>query len=73
MLTTLHCNDAPSAVARLQEMGVETFLLSAALIGVLSQRLLRRLCPHCRQPYQPKEAELARLGLQVNDRSSLNF
>ncbi len=73
VLTTLHCNDAPSAVARLQEMGVETFLLSAALIGVLSQRLLRRLCPHCRQPYQPKEAELARLGLQVNDRSSLNF
>ena len=44
-------------------MGVETYLLSASLIGVLSQRLLRKLCTHCRQPYQPKEATLARFGL----------
>jgi type IV pilus assembly protein PilB len=73
VLTTLHCNDAPSAVARLEEMGVETFLLSASLIGVLSQRLLRRLCQHCRQPHQPQEAELARVGLLASDPANLNF
>ena len=73
VLTTLHCNDAPSAVARLEEMGVETFLLSASLIGVLSQRLLRRLCQHCRLPHQPQEAELARVGLLASDPANLNF
>ena len=73
VLTTLHCNDAPSAVARLQEMGVETFLLSAALIGVLSQRLLRRLCTHCREPHNPSEATLARLGLQASDITNVRF
>jgi type IV pilus assembly protein PilB len=73
VLTTLHCNDAPSAVARLEEMGVETFMLSAAMIGVLSQRLLRRLCPHCREPHKPSEAELARLGLQANDPTNVTF
>lgn len=61
VLTTLHCNDAPSAVARLSEMGVETFLLSAALVGVLSQRLLRRLCSHCCEVHQPEELNLLAL------------
>ena len=73
VLTTLHCNDAPSAVARLSEMGVETFLLSAALVGVLSQRLLRRLCSHCCEVHQPEEIELARLGLKASEGSSINF
>ena len=73
VLTTLHCNDAPSAVARLEEMGVETYLLSASLIGVLSQRLLRKLCTHCRQPYQPKEATLARFGLEASQNSAISF
>jgi general secretion pathway protein E len=50
VLATLHTNDAPSAVARLVDMGVEPFLLSSSLLGVLSQRLVRRLCPSCRQP-----------------------
>jgi len=73
VFTTLHCNDAPSAVARLAEMGVETFMLSAALIGVLSQRLLRRLCPVCRVPHVPTAADLARLGLSASDPASLTF
>jgi general secretion pathway protein E len=48
VLATLHTNDAPSAVTRLTDMGVEPFLLSSSLIGVLAQRLVRKLCPHCK-------------------------
>ena len=49
VLATLHTNDAASAVTRLIDMGVEPFLLSSSLLGVLAQRLVRKLCPHCRQ------------------------
>ncbi len=73
VLTTLHCNDAPSAVARLEEMGVETYLLSASLIGVLSQRLLRKLCTHCRQPYQPKRSHPGPLRFEASQNSSISF
>ena len=52
---TLHANDAPSTIARLDEMGVEPFMVSASLIGIISQRLLRRVCSHCREPYRPEE------------------
>jgi general secretion pathway protein E len=50
VLATLHTNDAPSAVTRLTDMGVEPFLLSSSLLGVLAQRLVRKLCPQCRKP-----------------------
>ncbi|HTK01661.1 MAG TPA: ATPase, T2SS/T4P/T4SS family, partial [Bordetella sp.] len=50
VLATLHTNDSISALTRLTDMGVEPFLLSSSLLGVLAQRLVRRLCPHCRQP-----------------------
>jgi general secretion pathway protein E len=50
VLATLHTNDAPSAVTRLTDMGVEPFLLSSSLLGVLAQRLVRKLCPHCKRP-----------------------
>ena len=50
VLATLHTNDAPSAVTRLIDMGVEPFLLSSSLLGVLAQRLVRKLCPHCKKP-----------------------
>ncbi|NIC42239.1 type II secretion system ATPase GspE [Aquabacterium sp. A08] len=50
VLATLHTNDAASAVTRLTDMGVEPFLLSSSLLGVLAQRLVRKLCPHCRRP-----------------------
>ena len=59
VLSTLHTNDAPSALTRLNEMGVEPFLTSSAVTGVLAQRLARRLCTHCREAYQPTAAELA--------------
>jgi general secretion pathway protein E len=50
VLATLHTNDAPSAVTRLIDMGIEPFLLSSSLLGVLAQRLVRKLCPHCKRP-----------------------
>ena len=63
VLTTLHCNDAPSAIARLTEMGVEPFMVGASLLGIVSQRLVRRVCASCRQAYHPSEHELGRFGL----------
>lgn len=57
VLSTLHCNDSPSAVPRLLDMDVDPFLLSTSLIGVMSQRLLRVLCPHCRVERQPNDEE----------------
>jgi len=62
VLSTLHTNDAPSAVARLFDMGVEPFLLSSVLRAVAAQRLVRVLCPHCREAYLPDEQELQTLG-----------
>ena len=52
VLATLHTNDAPSAITRLQDMGIEPFLLSSSLLGVLAQRLVRKLCPHCKKEDQ---------------------
>jgi type IV pilus assembly protein PilB len=58
VLSTLHTNDAPSALSRLNEMGVEPFLTGAAVTGVLAQRLARRLCEHCKELYTPSKDEL---------------
>ena len=57
VLSTLHTNDAPSAIPRLKDMGVDPFLLSTSLIGVMSQRLLRVLCPSCKQEMKPSDDE----------------
>jgi general secretion pathway protein E len=62
VLATLHTNDTVSAITRLADMGVEPFLLSSSLIGVLAQRLVRCLCNSCKEAYTPDEAELALLG-----------
>jgi type IV pilus assembly protein PilB len=63
LLSTLHTNDAPTAVTRLVEMGIEPFLVSSTIILVCSQRLLRRLCVDCKEPYEPNEAEKTLIGL----------
>ena len=63
VFSTLHTNDAPSAVTRLVDMGVEPYLVSSAVIGVLAQRLIRLLCPNCKAPHQPSAKALARAGL----------
>ncbi|MGK7912987.1 MAG: GspE/PulE family protein [Synechococcus sp.] len=73
VLTTLHTNDAPGAIVRLTEMGVEPFNISSALLGVLAQRLMRRVCNECRQPYHPSQEELARYGLVANLTDQITF
>ena len=62
VLTTLHTNNAASTPMRLVEMGVEPFLVTSAIDCVVAQRLARRLCDHCKEPYQPTEAELVEAG-----------
>jgi type IV pilus assembly protein PilB len=62
VLSTLHTNDAPSALTRLTEMGVEPFLSASAVNCVLAQRLARRLCPECKEPYTPELEALDRIG-----------
>jgi type IV pilus assembly protein PilB len=71
VLTTLHTNDAAGAIARLDEMGVEPFMVSAALLGVLAQRLMRRVCDKCCIPYQPTAAELGRYGMSASQEMDL--
>ncbi len=63
VLSTLHTNDAPSAITRLFDLGIEPFLIASALEGVIAQRLVRRICPHCKESYKPTEEELSELGL----------
>ncbi len=66
VLSTLHTNTAVGAVTRLRDMGVERFLLSSSLAGVVAQRLVRKLCKECREPEQPNEAECELLELPVD-------
>jgi type IV pilus assembly protein PilB len=73
VLTTLHTNDAPGAIARLGEMGIEPFMISSSLIGVLAQRLVRRVCADCRIPYTPTPEELARYGLSASQDVGITF
>ena len=73
VLTTLHTNDAAGAIARLDEMGVEPFMISGALLGVLAQRLMRRVCTECRIAYHPSQAELARFGLSAANQEEVTL
>lgn len=72
VFSTLHTNTAIGAVTRLRDMGVEPFLLSSSIIGLLSQRLVRVLCEACKQPYSPSEKDYATLGMDV-DRGATFF
>ena len=67
VLSTLHTNDAPSAFTRLTDMGVEPFLSAASVIGILAQRLARRICQNCKVEYQPPIESLRRLGLKLDE------
>lgn len=64
VFSTLHTNDAPGTVTRLVNLGVPPFLLASCGLTVIAQRLMRTICPHCKQPYSAKEAELTALGLE---------
>jgi len=67
VLSTLHTNDAPGAVTRLIDMGLEPFLLTSTLEAILAQRLIRTICPRCKTPYKPSEFVLNELGLTHDD------
>ncbi len=71
VLSTLHTNTAVGAVTRLQDMGIEPFLLSSSLLGSLAQRLVRVLCDDCKTPYQASASELEMLGLPANESCTL--
>ncbi|MEM1156708.1 MAG: GspE/PulE family protein [Verrucomicrobiota bacterium] len=73
VFSTLHTNDAPSAVTRLVDMGVKPFLVSSSLRAVLAQRLVRTLCPNCIQSYVPNETELRALNLKEEQLAGANF
>ncbi len=73
VFSTLHTNDAPSAIARMLDLGVEPFLITATLEGVLAQRLCRRICVNCKEEYQPSEEQLMELELLPADVKGKSF
>jgi general secretion pathway protein E len=72
VLSTLHTNDAPSAITRLIDMGMEDYLLSSTIIGILAQRLVRVACPHCREPYSPDPAILREMKVDAGNLVDFN-
>ena len=73
VFSTLHTNDAPSTVTRLVDMGIEPFLITATLEAVVAQRLVRTICPDCKQSYVPEEEELAELGPEAESLRGSTF
>jgi len=73
VLSTLHTNDSCGALPRLIEMGVEPFLVSSSVIGVLAQRLVRRICPHCKERYAPPKEAFEKLGVSLADTEGVTF
>jgi len=73
VFTTLHTNDAPSSIARLLDLGIEPFLVTATLEGIIAQRLVRRICENCKTPFEPVEAQLMELGLTPEDVKGKKF
>ncbi|HOJ40781.1 MAG TPA: GspE/PulE family protein, partial [bacterium] len=73
VLSTLHTNDAPTTIIRLADMKVEIFLLASTIEGVIAQRLVRVLCPRCKQEYRPEAAELLQLGLTPEQAEGMKF
>ncbi|HUT30428.1 MAG TPA: ATPase, T2SS/T4P/T4SS family [Sedimentisphaerales bacterium] len=73
VFTTLHTNDAPSSIARLLDLGVEPFLLTATLEGIIAQRLVRRICESCKTPFEPTDVQLMELGATPEDVKGTKF
>jgi type IV pilus assembly protein PilB len=73
VFSTLHTNDAPSSIARILDLGLEPFLVTATLEAIVAQRLVRRICLNCKEEYQPSEAQLMELGLTPEDVSGRVF
>jgi type II secretory ATPase GspE/PulE/Tfp pilus assembly ATPase PilB-like protein len=64
VFSTLHTNDSATSVTRLLDMGIEPFLVASSVIGVIAQRLVRKICPYCKVPYKPTAEELKEVGLE---------
>ena len=73
VLSTLHTNDAASAVTRLTDMGIEPYLISSSVVGVMAQRLLRVICPECKQPYQPQDLQDLKAELGKTETDSIQL
>ncbi len=73
VLSTLHTNDAPSAVTRLTDMGVEPFLIASSVVVIMAQRLVRKLCDKCKEKYEPTEEMIQRLGLTAQEAKDITF
>lgn len=73
VLSTLHTNDAPSAITRLVDMGIEPYLLSSSIVGVMAQRLVRTNCPNCSVKYQPSAEEIRSIGLSKEELQGAPF
>jgi general secretion pathway protein E len=73
VLSTLHTNDAPSAITRLIDMGMEDYLLSSTIIGILAQRLVRMACPYCREPYKPDAVIMREMKVEGEQLDRLNI
>lgn len=73
VFTTLHTNDAPGAIPRIKDIGPDPGLISDALLGIVAQRLVRRVCPHCAEPYEPTPADLEVLGLERSHANPLKW
>jgi type IV pilus assembly protein PilB len=73
VLSTLHTNDAPGSVARMMDMGIEPFLIASSVIGVLAQRLVRMICPKCKEEYRPPMDAVKRLNINLEGDSKVSF
>ena len=73
VLSTLHTNDAPGALTRLIDMNIEPFLVASSVIGVIAQRLVRVVCPKCKEPYNPPSDAVKRLGIELDGNSKVVF
>jgi general secretion pathway protein E len=73
VFSTLHTNDAASATTRLMDMGIEDYLLSSTLVGILAQRLVRVVCPHCQEPYRHEDTLLKQVGITPEEASKIRL
>ncbi|WP_028584975.1 GspE/PulE family protein [Desulfogranum mediterraneum] len=73
VFSTLHTNDAVSTIVRLEDLGLEPFLIGSTMLGALAQRLVRKICPHCIEPYELAAEEIRRMGFAVGDRESFEL
>lgn len=73
VLSTIHTNDAVGAIERLKDIGVEDYLIASTLRGVISQRLVRRICPHCKKEYVPKASEFMKLHMKQEDGMTFSY